>query len=45
MEAMAEQSLLRGGGWDSSERSLEVHSTLEQAIYNGEVNMGARCGK
>jgi formylglycine-generating enzyme required for sulfatase activity len=38
-------TVLRGGGWDSSEKSLEISARLEQAIYNGEVNVGARCVK
>ncbi len=34
---------LRGGGWDSSEKSLTVDAVLSQAIFNGEVNVGFRC--
>ena len=36
-------AMLRGGGWDASEKNLEISARLEQAIYNGEVNVGARC--
>jgi formylglycine-generating enzyme required for sulfatase activity len=36
-------AVLRGGGWDSSESRLTIDATLEQAIFNGEVNVGFRC--
>ena len=35
--------VLRGGGWDSGEKAIAIDARLEQAIYNGDVNVGFRC--
>jgi formylglycine-generating enzyme required for sulfatase activity len=36
---------LRGGGWDSSESNLTTTSRIDQAVFNGDVNVGFRCVK